>query len=245
MGVPSTTDILRVWDAGAVQDHPGRALLMLSMADRHGAAGDPGTLGIGARDGMLLELRSRLFGSRVDSASRCEACGVELGVAFDLADIRVASPDEADGRVLVRSDGYEITARLPATADLVAIRGARDARLARERLLGRCVTHIGGPEEIVTAAELPEKVQAEIARALAEADPQAHIELLLQCAACGHEASIVFDIVRYLWAEIEQYGLQTLREVHRLARAYGWTEQETLSLSPQRRRRYLEMVSDE
>jgi hypothetical protein len=35
-----------------------------------------------------------------------------------------------------------------------------------------------------------------------------------------------------------------LLEVHQLARAYGWSERETLALTPRRRRRYLELVSD-
>lgn len=244
MGAPSATDILRVWDAGSGKDYLDRALLLLSLDDDMGASTDRGALCIGARDGLLLDLRMRLFGSRVESVNRCEACEVELSVAFDVAEIRIPSSGPGDGRVELACDGYEIVARSPTTDDLIAIRDCRTRREARDHLLVRCVVEIDGRASGLDAPELPANVQSEIVRALANADPQANVELLLKCAACGAERHVCFDIVRYLWAEIEEYGSRTLRQVHQLARAYGWTEAETLALPPQRRHRYLEMVSN-
>ena len=51
-----------------------------------------------------------------------------------------------------------------------------------------------------------------------------------------------FDIVSFFWREIEEFAIRTLREIHALARAYGWAEDQILALSPTRRRCYLEMV---
>ena len=61
------------------------------------------------------------------------------------------------------------------------------------------------------------------------------------CPACGHDASITFDVVSYLWNEIDEWAKRVLVEVHVLAAAYGWSERDVLALSPRRRRLYLEM----
>jgi hypothetical protein len=45
-----------------------------------------------------------------------------------------------------------------------------------------------------------------------------------------------------LWDDVQAYARGVLGQVHSLARAYGWTESEVLSLSPRRRAAYLEMT---
>jgi len=243
MALPSTGEVLAVWDAGAGEDQAGRALLLASLVSNLGAAGDLAALPIGARDGLLLDLRERLFGARVEAVDCCPACETTIEIVFDIADIRVAGSAPPLDQVLVSVGGVDIKARPPTTADLLALRSCCDVGKARQVLLDRCVVAVDGREP-AGADALPEKAQVEIARALSEADPQADIELALTCAACGHDWRTHFDIVRFLWAEIEHYGARVLRDVHRLARAYGWSERETLALSPRRRRRYLEMVDD-
>ena len=59
---------------------------------------------------------------------------------------------------------------------------------------------------------------------------------------CGHEWDELFDVVSFVWAELEVQACRLLQEVHVLARAYGWREGDVLALSPRRRRLYLEMV---
>jgi len=53
---------------------------------------------------------------------------------------------------------------------------------------------------------------------------------------------MTFDILTYLWSEIEDWAQRLLLEVHTLALAYGWSERDILAMSPRRRRLYLEMV---
>ena len=78
---------------------------------------------------------------------------------------------------------------------------------------------------------------------MAETDPQADVQLALACPACGHTWQATFDIVSFFWSEINAWAYHTLREVHGLALAYGWTETDILALSPQRRQLYLEMAT--
>ncbi len=51
-----------------------------------------------------------------------------------------------------------------------------------------------------------------------------------------------FDILSYLWTEIEDWAQRLLVDVHTLAVSYGWSERDILALSPRRRRMYLELL---
>ena len=80
-----------------------------------------------------------------------------------------------------------------------------------------------------------------VIRELAAGDPQAEVLLSLRCPACEHEWSTPFDILAYLWDEIDDWARRLLSEVHTLASAYGWSERDVLGMSARRRRLYLEM----
>jgi hypothetical protein len=76
---------------------------------------------------------------------------------------------------------------------------------------------------------------------MSDADPQADVELALACPSCGHQWPAAFDIASFLWKELHAWALRTLREVHTLARSYGWREDDVLALSGTRRQLYLEL----
>ena len=78
---------------------------------------------------------------------------------------------------------------------------------------------------------------------MGEADPQADIRLALTCSECSLEWEATFDIVTFLWTEVDGWARRTLFEVHLLASAYGWRESDILALSAPRRRFYLEAVT--
>jgi hypothetical protein len=126
--------------------------------------------------------------------------------------------------------------RLPTSRDLAEIIATNDATPATIRLLERC--RESRPEPLALSDAMLEEVEEK----MASADPLAETRLALLCPTCGHEWSGTLDIVRFVWAEIESRARRLLWEVHHLARAYGWTEAETLSLPATRRAIYLEMV---
>ena len=240
MPIPSARQLLDVWEAGRGLDHTDRALLMLRCAGEPDGAG----LSIGRRDGLLLDLRERLFGARIDAVESCPACAARLEVVFDIADVCVADPGMAAGWLDLAIDDYRITARPLTSDDLLATRGSGDVAAVRARLLERSLVEATEGGQARPASSLPQAVLEGVAAAIGEADPQAEVELELSCAECGHQWRRHFDIVEYLWSEIEQHGRQMLRDVHLLARAYGWDEDAVLRLSPWRRGCYLEMIAD-
>ncbi len=79
---------------------------------------------------------------------------------------------------------------------------------------------------------------------MAEADPLADARLALSCPACGRPWEAAFDVVAFLWGELDAWARRTFAEVHALASAYGWREADVLALSPERRRIYLDLVQE-
>ena len=114
---------------------------------------------------------------------------------------------------------------------------ARDSD-ARRALVLRSVLGSSTP-----ADALPDEVVEEIAGALGALDPQADIDVALDCFCCGAIWSAPFEIASFLWLEIDAYVRRLLVDIRALAVAYGWTEAESLAVSPLRRRFYLEAVS--
>ena len=236
----STSELLSVWERGQARPVAERALALLAAACPDETPDALARLSIGRRDALLMTLREWTFGPRLVSLAACPDCGERLELDMAVADLRVPSPGPAPERLEMTVDGYEIALRLPDSRDLAALSGEAGLPALRQRLLDRCLLSVRrrGKE-----ASLPEELaEAAVAR-LAEADPQADVHLDLSCPACGISWLAAFDIVTFFWREIEAWAARLLREVHALARAYGWSEGEILSLSPRRRQIYLQMVS--
>ena len=112
----------------------------------------------------------------------------------------------------------------------------------REAILERCVQTVRLDGELVDPATLPESAVEIVIDSMAKADPQAEVQVSMACPACSHSWSLPFDILSYLWSEIEDWARRLLSEVHALASGYGWSERDILAMSPRRRRIYLDML---
>jgi len=64
----------------------------------------------------------------------------------------------------------------------------------------------------------------------------------LTCPSCGYAWPAPFDIASFFWTEVDAWARVLLREIHVLASAYHWCEEDILRLSPWRRRSYLEQI---
>jgi hypothetical protein len=78
---------------------------------------------------------------------------------------------------------------------------------------------------------------------MARADPRAEIQIELSCPACQNRRSIIFDVLSYLWSEIDDWARRLVMEVHTLASAYGWSESDIMAMSARRRHLYLQVLS--
>lgn len=239
----SAHELLDAWEKGLGRPPHERPLPLLA-AFRGEDAGELARLSVGRRDAALLELRESVFGPRLTSLAACPACGERIEMELEVCELRVAPQGEQPTQLTLRSGDYDVLFRLPDTNDLAALAPCEDDAEAARALLSRCVLSARRGDEEVTAARLPSEVLDAIGERMGEADPQGDIRLALGCPSCGHAWQEAFDIGQFLWGELNAWAARTLGEVHRLAKAYGWREVDILSMSPARRRMYLEMVGE-
>jgi hypothetical protein len=223
----SATELLSVWESGRNQIPLQRALTMLAVACPGASSDSLARLTIGQRDARLLALREQTFGSEITGVSDCPECGEKLELSFNSSDIGPVTEAEPPTELAVQSNGGEVRFRLPTSADLLAVNNTE--QLLEHRLLR-------GGEQVT------ENCRISVGEKMLSVDPMAEIHLALNCPSCEHKWEAPFDIVAFLWREISAAARRLLREVHTLASAYGWTESEILSLTPARRRAYLEMI---
>ncbi|MDC8757016.1 hypothetical protein [Janthinobacterium fluminis] len=249
MQMPTAKDLLLAWEGGLEQSPTRRAVAMLAAAMPRAAAGHLAALPVGARDARLFRLRRALFGETMAALAQCPVCGERLDVTFSIDDVcgpagmHDDDDDERDATVhQLHSGGYDIHFRVPNSADLLSLSFADDGAVPQLALLRRCVSAVLRGGAAVPLEALPAPALAAIAEAMAVADPQARIELALDCPACGHAWRNLLDIAEFLWRELDAWAQRMLHDVHTLARAYGWSEADILALPARRRDMYLDMV---
>lgn len=236
----TAAELLAVWETASARSPVDRALALLAAACPEHAPDALAQLSIGRRDACLLTLREWAFGAQLVSVADCPQCGDMLELLFQVDDVRVPPVDLPEPLSLT-ADEYAITFRLPNSHDLAALRHAGNSAGARV-LLQRCLVSAQRGDVAQVADELPEQVMQAMTDSMAQADPQADVELRLTCPNCAHAWLAPFDISSFFWQEIEAWAGRLLRDIHCLARAYGWREADVLALSPQRRQIYLEMI---
>lgn len=226
----SASEILNVWERGRGGTLAERAVELLAAG---GHPASPDEVPVGERDALLAELRERIFGPTLEAVASCPSCGELVEAGFAAAELRAEHTGSPGGALELEVEGTPVRVRLPTAADLVVVADAPDRDAGRALLLDCClIDGKAGP-----------LVEDAVSAALAEADPGAWIELALSCPGCGEGWSAPFDIVSFLWAEVEARARELVGEVHALASAYGWREEEVLALSAERREAYLELVA--
>lgn len=235
----TASQVLDVWERGYGQSPAQRALTLLKAASPEEASKELAGLTVGRRDARLLRLREMVFGPALSSVVACPSCGERLEFSLSVGDVLVEH--DAPAEVTLSVDEFDVTVRLPTAADLVAVASAPASDSLA--LLKRCIVQLEQNSEPTDVEALPEHVVAIVDEKLAEVDPQANLELAVECPACRYAWDAPLDIVTYVWAEIDAWAQRTLRDVHVLAAAYGWREGDILAMSAWRRQLYLQMVS--
>lgn len=245
MRTPTPAQLLQVWERGGGPSAAACGLLLLDSSCDDCSAETLAALPLGQRDALLLQLHARLFGAAIDVVATCPQCAATVEATFRCDDLLLVSPrpDVATAPLEHAAYGIAVQFRLPDSNDLLAIESCSDAAAARGLLLERCVLAAQRGGEMHAVRDLPEELQVEVAQAMAQADPQADLQLAFRCPECDHEWQPLFDIARFLWQELHAWALHMLREVDTLAQAYHWTEADILALSPRRRQAYLELCA--
>jgi hypothetical protein len=196
---------------------------------------------VGDRDYLILQLRRLTLGDEVQAVFRCPACDCNMDVSFDAKDVPVlfrpeAAADHSISLDSATSGTRTVRFRLPCGADQEAVLDL-DPQEAAVALLGRCVLDCGGIPLSVDEGDA-------IAAAMDRCAPQLDLELDLACPECGKQFLAPFDTTAFFLGEMKINGGQLLREIHSLAFYYHWSEAEIMDLRRDRRRAYLDLLSD-
>lgn len=234
--------LLAVWELGQGQSRAEQALALLAAACPATSLESLARLSIGQRDARLLRLREWAFGSQLAGIADCPQCGERLEMSFAADDIRAGEENESSEPLSLGVEDYELSFRLPNSSDLMAMTNDGDRSMIKQTMIERCVLQVSHRGAATMISQLPESVITALSQRMAGADPQADVQLALDCPGCGHQWRAAFDIVSFFWSEIGVWAKRVLREVHILASAYGWREDDILAMSPWRRQIYLEML---
>ncbi len=241
--------LMELWERGLRRPAVERALLLLEAACPDMTREKLAALSLGQRDVLLFELREHTLGDTLKGTTECAHCGERLEFTLDTTQLVPretpfsAEPSPVPSMFEFSEDGFLVIFRALNTADLAAAARTRDSRAARLVLAARCVAEAKRAHSRVAVEDLPDEVLGRLSRHLAECDPAAEILLDLRCPACSRQSEPLFDIASFFWTEITSLAERLLREVHVLARAYGWRELDILSMSAARRHYYLDLVS--
>jgi hypothetical protein len=189
-------------------------------------------------DALVLHIRRTVFADVIRTTVRCTAggCGQRVDIAFGIASYlahhrprRAGGVEPADRPGWFRLGDHAARFRLPSGADMLA---ARRSPRPKHELRRRCVApdDAGGP------------VLRRVERAMEALAPSLAGDLSGRCPECGGGLTLGFDPQAYCLGELRIQAVGVYEDVHDLARAYGWSEDQILALPRARRIRYAELV---
>jgi hypothetical protein len=243
MQIPHPAQLLRIWEDGLYQSTLEKTVRLLAAACQTPDLSLVSQISIGERDARLLQLREWMFGRQLKNMSTCPICGQMAEWENRTDDLRLqAWPTEPVMRTFnLTEEGFDIKFRLPHTADMA--KAIADARYREQQtIFNSCILEVKQQERETSAGDIPAHIREVIEKRMSEEDPQADIRMQISCPSCEHQWETRFDIVNYLWTEINNWAKRMLRDIYLLARTFSWSEKEILSMTAQRRQHYLQMI---
>lgn len=225
--------LLSLWERGARRHPLDRSVLLAAAARPDWPASDIADLPLGMVNTSLLRLRSATFGPILHGHADCRQCGQRLAFSMEIQQMLPTGTDNIGSQH--EADVAGLRVRAPSLRDLALVAAEADAKQAARALLASCT--LAG-----NVSQIDDVLLREVEDALDTLDPQASLVLILQCVVCGHAGEAQLDPGALLWDEIDVRAQALLLEVHRLASAYGWGEEQILALSPARRALYLALL---
>jgi hypothetical protein len=243
MPIPDAAEILRIWEDGTGATPSERSVAMLRCASSDAPLSDLVGVTVGERDRYLIALRAACFGKGAAGLAACPKCRLQVEFQFDVTSFLVDLPKQTSRGGRMSIDGYTIEFRSLTVQDLLHLSTMTDLPTARQSLIEASVLSAEFEGQRISTLDLPNEITEALGDAVYDLDPQSDTPVGLACPGCGHEWQAIFDIASFLYREFSIRAERTLHDVHLLARTYGWQENEILTMSPARRRIYLDMAS--
>jgi hypothetical protein len=219
-----------------------------------------GSLSVGDREALLLNLRRLTLGDRMQCVLLCPEpnCGEAMDLDLRASELLLPPYNHSQEwyEVAISGDGdlYYVTFRLPNGDDqeAAAYLSQSDPEAAANMLLNRCIKQVaakGSEEDALmregdTLMDWQPNQRGQISTKMAELDPQAEIRLNLSCPYCGRSFTAIFDTATFFFQEISRRINRLYEEVHWLAFYYHWSEAEIMGMTSKKRLMYLNLLSD-
>jgi hypothetical protein len=221
-------------DAGAI------ALLdrLLAAGSQTIRPGEAARLAVADRDRLLAAIHRDIFGDLIEADAPCRDCGRLFAVAFSLAALidgqRTERPDGVDGPDDAgRYRLGDLTFRLPTSLDLDDVVDLPPGQ-RRATLLARCIVEGSGSGR-----------EDEIEAAMGALGPTLDTDVDTTCPHCANQQNVRFAVDRYLHRSLTNERRFLLHETHRIARAYGWSHHEIMTLPRRDRQEYVRLIDAE
>jgi hypothetical protein len=242
---PSAAELLSLWEQGLDLSLLRRTLLLLELTDPELAQEGADKLSIVDRDKRLFQMRRWLFGSDFRNIIDCPKCADRMEWEMHMDHLYEGSTEYSgnSGEYELEVENYKIRFRLPNSQDMMQILPAQNKPVGDpDSLIKKCIVEIKLKNRKLSSKKLPGKIQNALQSEIEKLSSAADIRMSITCHSCGYQWEAVFDIMRYLWAEIDNWAHRMFRDVYTLASAFGWSEKEILSMDAARRQIYVEMI---
>lgn len=237
----SASELLRVWERGDKQPVWYRAILLVGVLCPDRTQEELAKISLGQRNALVFQLCETMFGRNVRAFVHCPLCDEALQFQVDCHHISLTRPPTLEEELFSTViEGIDIQFRPLNSHDIALIEDKYDLSTKRHFLAGRCLLRATQAGSKIDTTRLPESVIEALGEQLAECDPLSDVHFRVDCVSCEYQWSAPFNIVTFVWTQLSAKAQRLLDDVHALARAYGWGENDILKMSAVRRNSYLE-----
>ena len=185
------------------------------------------------RDALLAALHRALWGDRIVSSLECAACGAMYDLSFELSALQRQLLQQAEPARVGASRCIE-----GAGGEHFQLPGADDEDSAAQLGID------AGCAQLLASITQADRADAHaIGTRLDALAPLIDVDLDTACAECGHAALARFDIQSFVLQRVLDERETVLGEVHALARGYGWSLDDILSLPRSLRRSLVQRLA--
>jgi hypothetical protein len=225
-------------DFGAA-DRPGLVTSVLAQCAEESDPAHWWSQPVGARTAALLRLVAATE-ARETATLQARCVGAACGELFEFELPLRGLPGEDAGNEPIRvrlDETRSLTLRRPTGSDLRRWREARPASRADALRAMFDALVLDGRVESADEPMLAASIEA--------VDPLVSFGVACVCPACGAASEVPVDLEALALGRLAAHQRELLRQVHRLASHYGWTEAEVLAVPPARRASYLALIEAE
>lgn len=214
-------------------DRPHLVTELLTHCGAHSEAAFWWAQPVSLRTAALLQITALTEQlSALPFSAECTLCGERF--EFDLGLTELVAGQDFQPELHIEVHGQALRLRRATGTDLREWRAARpaNAQQAQQLMLDSLLL-----EGEVAAEQLPE-----LSAAIAQADPLAAFAVACQCPGCGADREVDIDLDAAALSRLQHRQRALLREIHTLARHYGWSEAQVLAIPASRRAQYLALI---